>query len=221
MLQFEVKNSFLDPSFTLHIVNVRGVVFVAVSVHFSIFAQERSLVEGVLVRERPRFSDLTLLGVEDVGAARRSPVFLAAEDQDLRLRNGASPEPVLYVVLQTAAPHFHQFPVARLISRALGVQAFEVSHRGFVPAEHVDVALLNSHSSGKVSIAIEFRLSSPAVALNRVHLASFGGVVESGSNCVDELVPNCSEAVTLSRIDHVWKLDEGPISELVSMVARL
>ena len=136
------------------------------------------------------------------------------------LRNRTSSKPILDVGFQAAAPDLDQLPVSRLI-RINGVQSLNIGHRRFVTSKDVNVPLLDGDRSGQVPVTIELRLLSPAIVLDRVHFASLGGVVEPGPNRVNEGVAHGSQTVPLSGVDHVRQLDEGPIPELVSVVARL
>jgi hypothetical protein len=98
-------SSLFGPCLGLNVVNICLVIFIAVSVDFSIFTKEGALVEGVFVRQIACLNDLVLLSVEDIRAATRSSIFLPSEYQDLTLRHGTCSEPVLYVCLKTTAPN--------------------------------------------------------------------------------------------------------------------
>lgn len=208
------------PGATCDVVNVGSVIFVAVGVNLIVLAEERSLIECVLVRQAARLLDVVLLRVEYVRRARRVAILLAAEDQNLVLRDSAGSEPVLDVGLKRGRPDLDQLPVGRLLSRGR-VKALDVGDGWLVATEDVDVALLNGHGGRQVAVPVQLWLLAPAVVLDRVDLASLRGVVQSRAYGVDQLVADGSKAMALTRVDHVRQLDERAVPELVGMITRL
>lgn len=126
-------------------------------------------------------------------------VFLTTEDQNLCLRDRASTEPVLDIILKALWPNFDKLPVWLLIARVC-VEALNICDWGLIPAQHIDVAILDSHGCWKIPVPVKFRLLSPLIPGNTVDLTCLARIIESASNGVDEVATNRGQAVPLPRI---------------------
>jgi hypothetical protein len=91
------------------------------------------------------------------------------------------------------------------------VKSFDVSHRWLIPTKHVYESVLNCDCSRQVPIPVKFRLFTPRVTGDWVNLTSFRCIVQAWSDSVDEVRSYGSEAVALSRVEHIWQLDQRSI----------
>lgn len=92
--------SLLLPSLSQNIINVSALIFVAVRVNLVVAAQERPLVESVLLWHVARFGDVVHLRVKNVTRSAAVTVLLTTEYQHLTVADRTGAEPVLDVVLK-------------------------------------------------------------------------------------------------------------------------
>ena len=117
--------SLLLPGLSQNVINVSALIFVAVRVDLVVAAEERSLVERVLLRHVASFGDVVHLRVENVTRSAAVAVLLATENQHLTIADRTGTKPVLDVVLKALRPDLDQLPV-ELVAR-LCVQTLDVS----------------------------------------------------------------------------------------------
>ena len=92
--------SLLLPGLSQNVINVSALIFVAVRVDLVVAAQERPLVECVLLRHVASFGDVIHLRIENVTRCAAVAVLLTTENQHLTVADRAGTKPVLNVVLK-------------------------------------------------------------------------------------------------------------------------
>ena len=187
------------PSLIWNRIDISTVIFIAICIHFAIFTKECSLVESVLVRHVSCLRDLVQLCVKQVGWSWGMTVFLATEDQNLRLGDRTGSKPVLDVILEALRPNLDQLPVRRLIAR-ISVKSLNICYRWLISAQHIDVSILNSHSCWEISVSIQLRLLTPLVASNGVYFTRFWRIVEPRTNGVDIIRTDGRKTMAFTRV---------------------
>ena len=197
--RLSISRNLFGPSLIWDRVDISTVILITVGVYFAILTQECPLVESVLVWQIACLRDLIQLSIEQVRWSRGVTILLSSEDQYLRLRDRASPEPIFDVVFKALRPDLYQFPVWRLITW-IRVKSLYVSDGWFVSSQHIDVSILNRHCRGQVPVSVELGLFAPLVANYWVNLACFRCIVEAGANCIYEVGTNGCETMTFPWI---------------------
>lgn len=116
MIEFNCGLSLLLPSLSQDVVYVGALILVAVRVNLVVSAQERPLVESVLLRHVAGLGDMVQLGVENVAGRAAVAVLFATENQHFPVADWTGTKPVLDVVLKALRPDLNQFPI-ELVAR--------------------------------------------------------------------------------------------------------
>ena len=92
--------SLLLPGLSQNVINVSALIFVAVRVDLVVAAQERPLVERILLRHVASFGDVIHLRIENVTRCAAVAVLFSTKNQHLTVADRTGTKPVLDVVLK-------------------------------------------------------------------------------------------------------------------------
>ena len=178
MSEKHIFESLFAPGFRWYVEYVCIVVFVSVSVDFSIFEKECTLVECIFIGQVPSLNNLFWCSVENKWWLGWCTVFFAAKDEDFSCRDGARAEPVLNVVFKTWWIHLNQLPEGiTTLKASCCVKALDICNLGLIATHNIDEALIKSDCGRKITISIQFRLLSPFICFNWKYLTSLRCIV--------------------------------------------